>query len=77
MIKIQCKIELLYDSEAQAKKIQQTVSIDDGSFVSSKIQESTLKATIESNALSSFLHTLDDYLACVTVAENIMKKKHK
>jgi tRNA threonylcarbamoyladenosine modification (KEOPS) complex Pcc1 subunit len=76
-MEVHCKILLQFSSEEQAQKIQQTVSIDDGSFVSSKINNNTLEASIKSNSLSSFLHTLDDYLACITVAENVMKKKHQ
>ena len=76
-MEINCKIHLKYESELQAQKIQQTVSLDDGSFVCSKIKDSSLVTSINSKNLSSFLHTLDDYLACINVAENIIKQKHK
>ncbi len=72
---IHCEIFFEYESEKQARDIQQALAIDDGLFVTSTIKDSNLIACIESDVLSSFLHTLDDYLACVTVAENIMKKK--
>ena len=74
---IDCEIILTYESEKQAAQIQQALSIDDGSFVSSRVLDNKLLATIKSETLSSFLHTLDDYLACVTVAENVMKKEHR
>ncbi len=74
---IQCEIILSYASEKQARHIQQVLTIDDGSFVSSTVKDNNLTARIEQSALASFLHTLDDYLACVTVAENVMKKKQR
>ena len=74
---INCEIILTYESEKQAAQIQQALSIDDGSFVSSRVSDNKLLVTIKSETLSSFLHTLDDYLACVTVAENVMKKEHR
>jgi tRNA threonylcarbamoyladenosine modification (KEOPS) complex Pcc1 subunit len=72
-LNIQCEIILTYESEKQARHIQQVLTIDDGSFVSSAVKDNNLIARIEQSALSSFLHTLDDYLACITVAENIIK----
>ena len=74
---IHCEISLAYDTESQAQKIQKVVAIDDGSFISSTTMNNTLVANINSTSLPSFLHTLDDYLACVTVAENVLKKEPK
>jgi len=74
---IHCEISLAYDTESQTQKIQKVVAIDDGSFISSTTMNNTLVANINSTSLPSFLHTLDDYLACVTVAENVLKKEPK
>ena len=74
---IECTITFHYESNKQARAIQKALAIDDESFVTSTIKDSTLIAHIESTALPSFLHTLDDYLACVTIAEDIMKKKQR
>jgi tRNA threonylcarbamoyladenosine modification (KEOPS) complex Pcc1 subunit len=72
---ISCDITLDYEDETQAKIVKKSLSVDDDTFVKSEIKGKQLKARIESKSISSFLHTLDDYLACVTVAENIIKKK--
>jgi len=72
---INCEISLTYDTETQALKIQKVVAIDNGSFISSKTKNNTLIAHINSTSLPSFLHTLDDYLACVTVAEHVLKRE--
>jgi hypothetical protein len=38
------------------------------------VKGKTLEAVVESSSISSLLHTLDDYLACVSVAADIVKK---
>jgi len=68
---------LTYENEKTAKHIQQALKIDDGIFVKSKIKNNELHAIVESRSISSFLQTLDDYLSCVTVAENIVNSNSK
>jgi 23S rRNA C2498 (ribose-2'-O)-methylase RlmM len=65
---IECK-----DAEA-AKKVLRSITGDDLGFVRSTVKGKILEAVIESASVSSLLHTLDDYLACVSVAESIVKK---
>ena len=43
-------------------------------FVSSKINGKKLEAEIMATSVSSLLHTLDDYLACVSVAIKVVDK---
>ena len=76
-MKIIGDIQLTYDSNRQACIIQDAVKIDDGTFVTSTIKETTLQAHIESNKLSSFHQTVDDYLSCVSVSEAVIKKQDK
>ena len=83
---VKSKIILTYENEKTAKNIQQSLKIDDGIFVKSIIKNNELHAVIENKSISSFQQTIDDYLSCVTVAENIVhtnsnyivdKKKNK
>lgn len=76
-MKIIGDIQLTYDSNKQAHIIQDAVKIDDGRFVSSTIKDATLYAHIESDKVSSFLQTVDDYLSCVSVSESVVKKQQK
>lgn len=75
MMEIKAEISIPYPSKKHAENIQQSLAVDNEHFVTSKVQESVLLANIESKSLSSFLQTIDDYLSCVTVAENITKTK--
>ena len=69
---VKSKIMLTYENEKTAKHIQQALKIDDGGFVRSMIKNNELHAFIENRSISSFLQTIDDYLGCITVAENIV-----
>ena len=74
-MKITCDINLEYDSPLKAKKILQSIKVDDYEFVKSSVSKNSIKATMSNTSVSSLLHTLEDYLACVSVAEKIVDKK--
>ena len=74
-MKISCNLTIEYKSEKMAKTILRAVQVDDVDFVSSKISGTQLTATIKSSSVSSLLHTLDDYLACISVAEKVANKR--
>jgi hypothetical protein len=59
---------------AHAKKILQSINVDDFDFVKSKVKNNRLEAEIKSKSISSLIHTLDDYLSCLSVAEKIVDK---
>jgi len=74
---ITAELTLKYINENIAKDIQQSLRIDDDSFITSKVEDNIVYAAIRSKSLSSFLHTIDDYLSCLAVAEHIMEEKKK
>ena len=69
-----CKIEIEFDDEKKVKTVLESIEVDDFEFVKSKINGKKLEATIKSDSVSSLLHTLDDYLACVSVAAKVVDK---
>ena len=73
-MKIKCKISIEYDDAEKTNAVLKSIKVDDFSFVKSNIDGKILEASIESSSVSSLLHTLDDYLACVSVAEKILDK---
>jgi tRNA threonylcarbamoyladenosine modification (KEOPS) complex Pcc1 subunit len=73
-MKVLCTITLDLESAEQAKKVLRSIQTDDQGFVTSKVIGKTLEAVVESSSVSSLLHTLDDYLACISVATDIVKK---
>ena len=73
-MKASCDLEIEFENEELVKTVLRSVSVDDFNFIKSKISGKKLQATITSNSVSSLLHTLDDYLACVSVASKIVDK---
>jgi len=73
-MKISCELNIEYSDLKKAENILRSIKVDDFDFVTSKVHNNSLEATITSKSVSSLLHTLDDYLACLSVAEKIVDK---
>ena len=73
-MKIRCDVVIDYDDIEKVQTVLRSTQVDDFDFVRSKVNGNRLEATIESTSLSSLIHTLDDYLACISVAEKIVDK---
>jgi tRNA threonylcarbamoyladenosine modification (KEOPS) complex Pcc1 subunit len=73
-MKVLCNITLEFENADKAKKVLRSIRADDQGFVKSTNKGKTLQAVVESTSVSSLLHTLDDYLACVSVADDIVNK---
>jgi tRNA threonylcarbamoyladenosine modification (KEOPS) complex Pcc1 subunit len=74
-MKISCKIRINYETEKETNKILNSIEVDNLNYIQSKKKGKTLETDIKANSISSLIHTLDDYLACVSIAEKIIKKK--
>ncbi len=74
-MKVTCTLELTYDSKNQANQVFRSVQIDDASFMNTSVNKNILQTTIETSSVSSMLHTVDDFLSCVHIAEKIIEKK--
>jgi hypothetical protein len=73
-MKAVCILTIDFENVKKAKKILRSIQTDDHGFVKSKQRGKTLEAVIESTSVASLLHTLDDYLACVSIADDIVNK---
>ena len=74
-MKAECTITIDLKDAATAKKVLRSITTDDQGFVTSTLKGHILEATIQGSSIASLLHTLDDYLACVSVANEVMHKK--
>ena len=59
-MKVKCDLEIDFNNEEDVKTVIKSIKVDDFDFVESNIHGTTLKASIQSNSVSSLLHTLDD-----------------
>ena len=73
-MKIRCSIVIEYNNKDNAQMVLRSTNVDDFNFVKARVNKNMLESTIETNSISSLIHTLDDYLACVSVAEKVVDK---
>lgn len=73
-MKASCNLIIEYSSSEKTEKVLRSIKVDDFDFVTSKLNGNRLETKIESKSVSSLVHTLDDYLACISVAEKIVDK---
>jgi tRNA threonylcarbamoyladenosine modification (KEOPS) complex Pcc1 subunit len=71
---VSCDITIEFDDAEKAKTVLKSVEVDNFDFLKSKIKGKKLEAKINANSVSSLLHTLDDYLACVSIAMKVVDK---
>ena len=76
-MKITCNVKIEYKDVKEADKILKSIEVDNLNYIKSERKGKVINTNIESNSISSIIHTLDDYLACVSIAEKIIKKKWK
>jgi hypothetical protein len=69
---IQCKFTFQYPDKKTAKKMVESLNIDNLDYVNSKIEENIVIVDIQASSFMSLLHTIEDYLSCLATAENIL-----
>ncbi|HYM39182.1 MAG TPA: KEOPS complex subunit Pcc1 [Thermoplasmata archaeon] len=72
-MKARASLTLTYADAAQAQAVAKSVSLDDEGYIRTHRKGATITATATADGPLSLLHTLDDYLACITVAERTVE----
>lgn len=73
--KVVCSLRLEFASQEQVEKVHCSVEMDNQGYLTSRTEGNAVVAEIRADSLMSLLHTLDDFLACTSVAERIVAKK--
>ena len=68
-MKSRATLTLAFNDAAMAQAIAESVARDDDRFIRTVRRGQTLSAEAVADGPMSLLHTLDDYLACISVAE--------
>ena len=68
-MKSAARLTLTFADAATAKAIAASVSLDDQTYIRTQRRGRTITAVATAENAMSLLHTLDDYLACLSVAE--------
>lgn len=72
-VQVECRIELEYESEAQARNVASSISLDNGKYASTEVLGRKLIITSSAPSAPSMLHTLEDLMACLKVADQVVK----
>ncbi len=70
---ISATIVLEYPSFEIAKKIMKSVDVDNYNFVRCRVEKNKIRCRVESSQVSSLLHTIDDFLSCIILAEEVYR----
>ena len=74
IMKISCDVVIKYNDVKKANNVLKSIEVDNFDFIKSSVNNKQLEAHLESKSISSILHTLDDFFACISVAEKIVDK---
>ena len=69
---IECKFIFEYPNSDMAKKIRDALEVDNYNFIKTELDAGNMIAHIKSESIMSLLHTTEDYLACLSSAENVI-----
>ncbi len=73
-MKASCEIVIEFGNKKNVENVLKSIEVDNFDFVKAKVNGKKLETSIKSDSISSLLHTIDDYLACVSVAGKIVDK---
>ena len=76
-MKVECNIIIDVENKKKVENILKSIKVDDFDFIKSKITGNKLEASIKSSSISSLLHSLDDYLSCISVALKVIEKNEE
>ena len=74
-VKCLCSFSLEFDDIETAEKVLASVKLDNEEWISSRLEERRILCEASSDTIGGLLHTAEDFLACVALAEKMMKKK--
>ena len=70
--RVMCEILLEFSSSEDAEKVLGAVDIDNEGYVEARVDGSAVVLQVRADSLRSMLHTLDDLMACVSVADRVV-----
>jgi hypothetical protein len=71
-MKINCTFLFEYQDHKTAQRIMDALEVDNKKFISTELEGNKLTARTETDSIMSLLHTFEDYLSCLSTAENVI-----
>jgi tRNA threonylcarbamoyladenosine modification (KEOPS) complex Pcc1 subunit len=72
---IKCTLMLEYENSEKATLVEKSLKPDNEFFIRTRVEGNVVVAEAEAGSISSLLHTIDDFLACLSVAERVGEMK--
>jgi len=66
---VECTLEVAYADDATARAVRDALAPDDAGYARSRAEGPRLVAEMAADTPMQLLHTVEDYLACLAVAE--------
>jgi hypothetical protein len=73
-VKCDCDFSLEFEDADTAKKVLESVKLDNGEWISTKLDGRRIICHTSSDSVGGLLHTAEDFLSCVSLAERMIKK---
>jgi len=73
-MKCDCDFSLEFEDADQAKKILESVRLDNGEWISARLEGRRIVCHASSDSVGGLLHTAEDFLSCISLAERMAKK---
>ena len=70
---VECVIEIDYDNVQQAENVARSITLDNGKYADTKVEGRRLIIRCSASSTPSMLHTIEDLLACVKVADLLVR----
>lgn len=70
-VEVTCLLELELGSEERARNVNTSIQLDNGEHARSWTEGNVLKVECRSKSLMALLHTIEDLMACLKVAEEM------
>ena len=68
-MKSACTLELEFPDESTARNIARAMELDNRGYVETRVDGNVIHVTTTADNVMALRNTLDDYLACVSVAQ--------
>ena len=72
--RVTCEMSFEFSSEEDARKVLASVDVDNEGFVEARLDGRSLLATVRADSLKSMLHSLDDFMVCLSVAAKVVSE---
>ncbi len=73
-MKVKCKLLIECESKREAMIINESLKVDNERYIFTRVKGNFIEAKAEAKEILSLLHTIDDFLSCLSVAKRTIEE---